>query len=126
MPSYEHFSWMTTEDLHCPTLREWRPGAERPELGAGEIGSLARSSSTPDLRARPRSTPPSLAPELASLDEAENRYAQRGSAPARDRRRFARCRASLREILGGSLGKEPASIRFRSVARGKPELDLAT
>ena len=62
--------------------------------------------------------------ELASLDDAEQVRAAR-FVRARDRRRFARCRASLREILGGLLGKVPASIRFRSVARGKPELDLA-
>ena len=42
----------------------------------------------------------------------------------RDRRRFVRCRAALREILGGLLGEPPDSLSFRSVARGKPQLDF--
>jgi 4'-phosphopantetheinyl transferase len=63
-------------------------------------------------------------PELASLDPDEQARAAR-FVRARDRRRFARCRAALREILGALLGEPPASLRFRAVARGKPELDLA-
>ena len=42
---------------------------------------------------------------------------------ARDRRRFVRCRAALREILGEVLGEPPASLRFRAAKQGKPELD---
>ena len=43
--------------------------------------------------------------------------------PAQDRRRFARCRRALREILGGLLGEHAGSLRFRTIGRGKPELD---
>ena len=42
---------------------------------------------------------------------------------ARERRRFARCRAALREILGRLLDEPADSLRFRAAAVGKPELD---
>jgi 4'-phosphopantetheinyl transferase len=45
---------------------------------------------------------------------------------ARDRRRFARCRAALRTILGGLLQQPPSSLRFRAAVRGKPELDCGS
>ncbi len=41
---------------------------------------------------------------------------------ARDRRRFARCRASLRQILGECLGRDPASLAFAAGGHGKPLL----
>jgi 4'-phosphopantetheinyl transferase len=63
-------------------------------------------------------------PELDVLDAEERGRAAR-FVRARDRRRFARCRAALREILGGLVGERPASLKFRTVARGKPELDFA-
>ena len=63
-----------------------------------------------------------LEPELEVLDGEE-----RGGQPdlsGADRRRFCACRRALREILGGLLGEQPEVLRFRAVARGKPELDL--
>jgi 4'-phosphopantetheinyl transferase len=63
-------------------------------------------------------------PELAVLSDDERVRAAR-FVRARDRRRFARCRAALRQILGGLLGESPGSLRFRAVAHGKPEIDFA-
>jgi 4'-phosphopantetheinyl transferase len=122
MPSDEHLSGMTSEALRSPTLREWRPGAERPELAAGEVGVwLVELDAGLVSQAEIDHTEPG--PELALLDADEKARAAR-FVRARDRRRFARCRAALREILGGLLGEKPASLQFRAVARGKPELDL--
>ena len=61
-------------------------------------------------------------PELAILSDDERVRAAR-FVRARERRRFARCRAALREILGRLLGEPAASLRFRAAAVGKPELD---
>src|SRR5262249_18522193 len=61
-------------------------------------------------------------PELVILSDDERARAAR-FVRARDRRRFARCRAALREILGALLGEPADSLRFRSFAKGKPELD---
>src|SRR5262249_31517328 len=61
-------------------------------------------------------------PELAVLSDDERARAAR-FVRARDRRRFARCRAALREILGGLLGEPADSLRFRAAAVGKPQLD---
>jgi 4'-phosphopantetheinyl transferase len=60
--------------------------------------------------------------ELAILSDEERARAAR-FVRARDRRRFARCRAALRQILGAMLGEPADSLRFRSFAKGKPELD---
>ena len=61
-------------------------------------------------------------PELAVLSDDERARAAR-FVPARERRRFARCRAALREILGRLLDEPAGSLRFRAAAVGKPELD---
>ncbi|MHB1562319.1 MAG: 4'-phosphopantetheinyl transferase family protein, partial [Isosphaeraceae bacterium] len=61
-------------------------------------------------------------PELAILSEDERARAAR-FVRARERRRFARCRAALRRILGELLDRPPGSLRFRARAAGKPELD---
>lgn len=61
-------------------------------------------------------------PELEVLSEDERVRAAR-FVRARDRRRFARCRAALREILGRMLDEPAESLRFRFAALGKPEVD---
>ena len=58
---------------------------------------------------------------LATLDDDELARAGRLRFE-RDRRRFVGRRAFLRRILGGYLGVEPASIRYRRTANGKPAL----
>lgn len=40
----------------------------------------------------------------------------------RDQKRFVRCRAALRDILGRYLTLPPAGIRFRYQSNGKPEM----
>ncbi len=108
------------ETLACPILREWKPGAERPVLAADEIRVwLVELDAGLETQAEVDGTEPG--PELALLDADERARAAR-FVRARDRRRFVRCRAALREILGELCGRPPASLRFRAVARGKPEL----
>jgi 4'-phosphopantetheinyl transferase len=63
--------------------------------------------------------------ELDVLTDEERARAAR-FVRARDRRRFARCRSALRQIVGALLHVSPASLRFRAVGQGKPELDLET
>ncbi len=59
---------------------------------------------------------------LAALSEEERtrvgRFVRR-----EDRDRYAASHAALRRILGGALGADPAALRFRANATGKPELD---
>ncbi len=59
---------------------------------------------------------------LAILSVGERARAAR-FVRARDRRRFARCRAALREILGDCLGVDPRSIGFTARGHGKPVLE---
>ena len=61
-------------------------------------------------------------PELAILSADEQARAAR-FVRARERRRFVRCRAALREILGRLLDEPARSLQFRTAAVGKPELD---
>ena len=110
-----------SDHLAGPTLREWKPGAAVSALAAEEIGvwlidldAGLESSSEIDF-AEPGA-------ELDVLDAGERARAAR-FVRARDRRRFARCRKALREILGGLLGEHAGSLRFRTIGRGKPELD---
>ncbi len=105
----------------CPILLEWKPEAGQPTLSADEIRVwLIELDAGLDGQAAIEGAEPG--PELAVLDAEEKARAAR-FVRARDRRRFARCRAALREILGGLLGERPEELRFRVAARGKPELD---
>jgi 4'-phosphopantetheinyl transferase len=104
-----------------PGLREWPPDAGTPahDPDALRVWVIDLDTGLPpggDVDA----TEPG--PELAILSDDERARAAR-FVRARDRRRFARCRAALREILGATLGEPPGSLRFRSFAKGKPELD---
>ena len=114
---------MTSEHLSRPTLREWNLGAPVAGLPSDDIGVWLVDLDA-GLASQAEIDTAEPGPELASLDEVERARAAR-FVRARDRRRFARCRAALREILGRLLGEQPASLQFRAVARGKPELDLA-
>jgi 4'-phosphopantetheinyl transferase len=108
------------EQLACPILREWKAGTEQAELAADQIGVwLVELDAGLETEAEVDETEPG--PELTLLDDDERSRAAR-FVRARDRRRFARCRAALREILGALCGRPPASLQFRAVARGKPEL----
>jgi 4'-phosphopantetheinyl transferase len=104
-----------------PALLDWWPGADVPALSVDEVrawivdldGGLAPGEDT--MTAEP-------GPELAILSDEERARASR-FIRARERRRFVRCRAALREILGRLLDEPPDALRFRTAAVGKPELD---
>jgi 4'-phosphopantetheinyl transferase len=105
-----------------PVLLDWDSAADLPPLAPDEVQvwivDLDAGLAPGD---HPETAEPG--PELAVLSEDERARAAR-FLRARDRRRFARCRAALREILG-RLRDEPAgALRFRAAAVGKPELDL--
>jgi 4'-phosphopantetheinyl transferase len=105
-----------------PVLREWTRGAAVAGLAPDEIGVwLVELDSGLLTQAEIDGAEPG--DELAVLDADERMRAAR-FVRARDRRRFARCRSALREILGGLLGERPEALRFRLVGRGKPELEF--
>jgi 4'-phosphopantetheinyl transferase len=111
----------TSEIPRTPVLLEWQPGAVISRLSPGEIRVwIVDLDSGIERPEQVDSAEPG--PELVLLDDYERARAAR-FLRARDRRRFVRCRAALREILGGLLGEPPRSMRFRARAQGKPELD---
>ena len=105
----------------APALREWSPAA-----GVAGVSPEGVQVWIVDLDAgvSPGEDGETAEPgaELAVLSADERARAAR-FVRARDRRRFARCRAALREILGRLLGEPAGALRFRAAARGKPELD---
>ncbi len=106
----------------APSLREWCPGMELPELNPVQIRVWLvdlDSGLGPDDVEVAEPGPDSLG---VLTDDERARSAR--FVRARDRRRFARCRAALRQILGGLLRESPPSLRFRTTGHGKPELDL--
>jgi 4'-phosphopantetheinyl transferase len=111
------------DTMTCPVLLEWRAGAAEIELNPGELRvwlvdlDYGLNPDDADI-AEP-------GPELGVLSDDEKERAAR-FVRARDRRRFARCRASLRQVLGGLLRESPSSLRFRAAGQGKPELDFET
>jgi 4'-phosphopantetheinyl transferase len=107
--------------LAFPALLEWPSHADAPALAPDEVRVWLVDL---DAGLAPGDNPETAepGPELAILSEDERVRAAR-FVRARDRRRFARCRAALREILGHFLGKPAGSLRFRAAAVGKPELD---
>jgi 4'-phosphopantetheinyl transferase len=112
----------TGESGRSPSVWDWRSGTDLTELSLGETRvwlvelDAGLSPDHVDI-AEP-------GPELEVLCDDERTRSAR-FVRARDRRRFACCRAALREILGGLLRKPPAELRFRVVEHGKPVLDFA-
>jgi 4'-phosphopantetheinyl transferase len=102
-------------------LIEWRSASALPALGPGDVRVWIVEL---DAGLNPADDEDAVepGPELALLAPDEQVRAAR-FVRARDRRRFARCRAALREILGCLLGRPPGSLRFRAGGQGKPELD---
>ena len=91
-----------------PVLLEWRPGTVVSALAPGEVRVwLVELDAGLDADDEVDTAEPG--PELALLAADEQARAAR-FVRARDRRRFARCRATLREILGGLLGESPGSL----------------
>src|SRR5262245_50907565 len=112
-----------SKDLADPALREWSPEIDVPALAPDEtqVWIVDLDAGLPPGEDAETAEPGA---ELALLSAEERARAAR-FVRARDRRRFARCRAALREILGRRLGEPAGSLRFRAAARGKPELDHA-
>jgi 4'-phosphopantetheinyl transferase len=113
----------TSGNWGIPSLREWLPGTVCSPLNSGDVRAWLVDL---DFGLNPDDVDvaePGL--ELEVLSEDERARAVR-FVRARDRRRFARCRAALREILAGLLGRSPAAVRFLTVGHGKPVLDFAT
>jgi 4'-phosphopantetheinyl transferase len=106
-----------------PVLWEWSPTAELPVVAADWVQVWIVDL---DAGIAPGEDVETAEPgvELMVLSAEERARAAR-FVRARDRRRFARCRAALREILGRLLGEPAGALRFRAAARGKPELDHA-
>jgi 4'-phosphopantetheinyl transferase len=106
-----------------PVLWEWSPTADIPVAATAEVQVWIVDL---DAGLAPGEDVETAEPgaELAVLSAEERARAGR-FVRARDRRRFARCRAALREILGRLLGAPAVAVRFRVAARGKPELDHA-
>ena len=107
--------------IEAPVLLDWNPGADVPELACDQVQvwivelDAGLSPGTDEFTAE-------AGPEIGILSEDERARAAR-FVRARERRRFVRCRAALREILGRLLDERPESLRFRAAAIGKPELD---
>ncbi len=109
--------------MACPVLVEWREGPAGFELNPGEIRVWLvdlDSGLSPD---EVDTAEPGLELDVLSDDE---RVRAARFVRARDRRRFARCRASLRQVLGDLLDASPRTLRFRATGQGKPELDFGT
>jgi 4'-phosphopantetheinyl transferase len=109
------------EEHRTPLLLDWRPGLAVSALGPDEVRVWVVEL---DQGLSPGASEDALepGPELALLSADEQARAAR-FVRGRDRRRFARCRVALREILAPLLGVSPGSIRFRARGQGKPELE---
>ena len=114
---------LSTEAISCPVLENWRPGAPVVAPGPGQVRVWLVDL---DLGLDPDEVETAEpGPELDVLSDDERARAAR-FVRARDRRRFARCRAALRQILGGILAEPPGSLRFEAAVKGKPELDRSS
>jgi 4'-phosphopantetheinyl transferase len=104
-----------------PALLGWEGGSDIPKLESNEVRAWIVDL---DVGLPPGCDVDAIepGPELTVLSDDERARAAR-FVRARDRRRFARCRAALREILGRLLDEPAGSLRFRAAAVGKPELD---
>jgi len=115
----ENESW----GIPAPVLADWHPATTSSELGPDEtrvwVVDLDKGVSAEDDE-----DALGLEAERGILSADEQARADRFVRP-RDRRRFVRCRAALREILGQLLAVRAGSVAFRAVGHGKPELDWA-
>jgi 4'-phosphopantetheinyl transferase len=110
-----------SRDPAIPALLEWPSPAGMTDLSPDEVRVWVVELDA-GLQGKSDVDAVEPGPELAVLSDDERARAAR-FVRARERRRFARCRAALREILGNLLGEPAGSLRFRAAAVGKPELD---
>jgi 4'-phosphopantetheinyl transferase len=106
--------------LGRPVLREWSTGVHERGLAADEV-RIWLIELDAGLKPGDDAATAEPGPELDLLAADEQARAARFIRP-RDRRRFVRCRAALRQILGGLLDASPGSLQFRAGGQGKPEL----
>ncbi len=110
-----------SDDIPAPALLNWETGSEVAPLTPGEVRAwIVELDAGLPPGADVDSTGPG--PEMEILSDDERGRALR-FVRVRERRRFARCRAALRQILGAMLDQPPESLRFKAAAVGKPELD---
>ena len=118
----DHRTGASNEIPGDPVLLDWQPGADVASMAPDEmrvwiVDLDAGLAPGEDIETRPsrgrswRSSP------------TRNGRGPRGSSGLATEARFARCRAALREILGRLLDEPAGSLRFRTAAVGKPELD---
>jgi 4'-phosphopantetheinyl transferase len=110
----------TSEIPGSPLLLGWQAGADAAGLAPGEVRVWLVELDAGLDEGQVDSAEPGPELDLLAADERERaaRFVR-----ARDRRRFVRCRAALREILGKILNESPGGLRFRASGHGKPELD---
>ena len=116
----ERLTERPSEGLVRPELVLWKPGARPMVELADDVQVWLVELDAGLTRADVDVAEPG--PELALLSPDEQERAGR-FVRARDRRRFVRCRAAVREILGCLLELPPGLVRFRAGGQGKPELD---
>jgi 4'-phosphopantetheinyl transferase len=109
-----------SEDRSRPLLAIWHTGVAEYELARGHVRVWLVDLDLGLEDSELETVEPGA--ELAVL-AADERVRAARFLRARDRRRFARCRFALRQILGGILGEDPAALRFGATGKGKPELD---
>jgi 4'-phosphopantetheinyl transferase len=103
-----------------PELREWQLGVHEPALTPDEVRVWLVELDA-GLKPEDDEETAEPGPEVGLLAADEQARAAR-FIRARDRRRFVRCRAALRQILGSLLDAHPGSLQFRAGGQGKPEL----
>jgi 4'-phosphopantetheinyl transferase len=107
--------------LPPPTIADWHEHATVSSLLPGEIRVwVVELDAGFDPDDDQDSAEPYAEREILSSNEIGR--ADRFVRP-RDRRRFIRCRAALRRILGQLISIRADSLRFRVTGNGKPELD---
>ena len=101
-------------------LFRWHSGVDVPPISVNEVQAWIVDL---DADGDQETTEPGRELQILSVDE-QARAAR--FIRTRERRRFVRCRAALRQILGRLLDEPAGSLRFRTAAVGKPELDRAS
>jgi 4'-phosphopantetheinyl transferase len=107
--------------LAPPVLSNWHPGTTTGHLAPHETRVWVVDL---DAGLNPDNDQDAFEPdrERRLLSADEQARADRFIRP-RDRRRFIRCRAALREILGQLIAIDAGSVGFRAAGHGKPEID---
>ena len=101
--------------LECPSICFWRPGADVVELCQAKSRVWVADLDDELTPEQVETTEPG--PEMSLLSPDEQEGASRFIRARWSCRRFARCRAARRTILGGLLEQPPSSLKFRAAVR---------